>query len=108
MKAGLFSTGCLLFVAAAASGCGSSANLAADSEDLGGVEQAFSEPNCINALPNSDGEFSGTRNPDGTFTGEMFATLVTAPYTNPKCGDAWAGQVNRAKTGLKMIVDSRR
>jgi len=91
-------------VTAVSSGCGSSANPNADGEALGEIDQAFSEPNCINALPNTDGSLPGGQNPDGTYTGEMGGEFAPAPYTNPKCGGAWVAQVNSAHTGLRMVV----
>jgi len=96
----------VLFVAGVSSGCGSSANLDADGEGLGEVDQAFSEANCINALPNTDGSLPGGQNADGTYTTEMGSAFAIAPYTNPKCGDAWAAQVNQATTGLRMAVST--
>src|SRR5438067_392210 len=78
---------CLLFATAALGGCGSTAESNADEEALGQDEQAFSEPNCINADPNSGGSFFGF----------MFPRVdVAAPYTNPKCGASWAAYVARA------------
>jgi len=106
MKARLLSTVCLLFVGAASSACGSSANPNAGGEDLGEVDQAFSETNCVNALPNTDGIIPTGRNPDNTNTGEMYWAIAQAPYTNPKCGGAWVAQVNQAYTGLQMLVSA--
>jgi len=81
MKPRLLSTVCVLFVAAASSGCGSSANPNAGGEDLSEVEQAFGENNCSNALPNTDGLIPAGRNPDHTNTGRMPWAEARAPYT---------------------------
>jgi len=105
MKA-LLSTVGLLFIAALSGACGSDATLASDGEGIGDVEQAFAEPNCVNALPNNDGDIPWGRNPDGTWTGQMGGSRAIAPYANPKCTAAWVAQVNKAETGLHMRVSS--
>jgi len=106
MKAHLLSTVGFLFIAAVSGGCGSNANLDVDGEVVGEVDQAFSEANCANALPNNpvNGSFPNGQNPDNTWTGQMYWAEPYAPYTNPKCYGAWVTQINRAYTGLLIAV----
>jgi hypothetical protein len=78
----------LLFGAAVSSACAT--NIDADGETVGQTEQAFGEPNCINA----------TANAGASFTGSFGDVVVNAPYSNSRCGGSWVASVSHAATGI--------